>query len=633
MPKTSLYIAVSAITLGLLLAACGGSSVPTDTPEAGGTTIAPAIEADVPGISPTPSTPIDAPDATPTNMPTATPTVIPTPEAITIDIADRFQVIRESYSTEPSMKTFSLAISPDGRLAAVGGCEPEEDGNCYTLTVLRLLDIDTGATLFNLEPLAPVVDLLAFSPDGSELAIGACDLPLYLVGEMDTICDGRRLWTVDTATGEMLHKFGEFHSRITSLVWSPDGTRLYSGVEFYKKYDFVDNEITVFDTATGQRLGIIEPEVGNCSEQRIDVSPDGRFLILDLAADCGYPSFVQWWDVQDPARPKSIHQEVPANYHRLSPDGTRILTVTAKDNTLRLFDLETGKSVAGFPAVARQFYLGMVRYLDADRLLLEIDRLPQFLDLSSGKIQPAPGPALTETSRFVFAPDGRTMLSYGYIDSDGLVSPSLSLWDTPSWREAPIASYAMQDPYGVGGDPIFSRDQTRLVQVQSAGMGFVVWGSRPPEQSDALGALQDYLGLLADGEYADAASRLVLEEVPAWNTMALDRGSVATLVPEADPGDPAALLELLCTDQAFPCAPVRDVTYQAQVDEDTYLFVVTFAGPDGDVALWPPCAGVSESKFCSRRDGMFEYYVRRQTDGGYKIIGGLPPAIELRYEE
>ena len=238
-----------------------------------------------------------------------------------------YQVIRESYSPEPNMKTFVLKISPDGRTAAVGGCEPEEDGNCYTRTVLRLIDIDTGATLFNLEALAPVIDLLAFSPDGSELAIAACDLPLYLVGEMDTICDGRRLWTVDTATGEMLHRFGEFHSRITSLVWSPDGTRLYSGVEFYKKFDFVDNEISVFDTATGERLGIVEPEVGNCSEQWIDVSPDGRYLLLDLAADCGYPSFVQWWDVTDASRPRSIHQEVPARYHRLSPDGTRVLTV------------------------------------------------------------------------------------------------------------------------------------------------------------------------------------------------------------------------------------------------------------------------------------------------------------------
>jgi hypothetical protein len=30
---------------------------------------------------------------------------------------------------------------------------------------------------------------------------------------------------------------------------------------------------------------------------------------------------------------------------------------------------------------------------------------------------------------------------------------------------------------------------------------------------------------------------------------------------------------------------------------------------------------------------MFDFFVRRQADGGYKIIGGLPPAIELRYEE
>ncbi len=630
MPKLSLYIAGSALAAGMLLAACGGSPVSTAVPDAPETVSAPSVEAEVPGVSPTASTATGAPDATPTNAPTATPTAIPTPEVITIDIADRFQVLRESYSLEPEMKLFVLEISPDGRMAAVGGCEPEEDGNCYTRTVLRLVDVDTAETLFNLEPLAPVIDLLAFNPDGTALAIAACDLPLYLVGEMETICDGRRLWTVDTATGEMLHEFGDFHSRIISMVWSPDGSRLYTGVEFYKKFDFVDNEISVFDTATGKRLGIIEPEVGNCSEQWIEVSPDGRFLVLELAADCGYPSFVQWWDVVDPSRPRSVHQEVPATYHRLSPDGTRLLTVNTQDYTLRLFDLRTGEAIAGFPSIARQTSIVRIAYLDSDRLLLDINRVPLFLDLSNGEIAPAPLPAKTELSRFVLAPDGRTILSYGSIESDGLVTPSLSLWDLSTWQEAPIASYAMHNPWGVGADPIFSRDQTRLVQVQSYGVGFVVWGSRSPEQADALMALQDYLGLLVDGEYAQAASMLVVEELPAWNTMVLDQQSVIALVPEVDPADAAALLEVLCTDSAYPCAPLRDVTLQAQVDQDTYLFVVTFAGPDGQAAEWPLCARVPASKYCDRRDGMFEYYVRRLADGGYKIIGGLPPAINLR---
>jgi hypothetical protein len=164
-------------------------------------------------------------------------------------------------------------------------------------------------------------------------------------------------------------------------------------------------------------------------------------------------------------------------------------------------------------------------------------------------------------------------------------------------------------------------------------LSFIVWGSRPPEQADALRALQDYLGLLSAGEYAQAAEALTLEVTAARNTMVLDQAWVATLVPEADSSETAAMLELLCTDPVFPCAPVRDVTYQAQVDEDTYMFIVTYEGADGQVAVWPPCVGVPESKSCYRRDGMFEYYVRRQADGGYKIIGGLPPAIDLRYEE
>jgi len=404
-------------------------------------------------------------------------------------------------------------------------------------------------------------------------------------------------------------------------------------VEFYKKYEFVDNEISVFDTATGERLGIVEPEVGNCSEQYIDLSPDGRFLILDLAADCAYPSFIQWWDVQDPARPVSVHQEVPARRHRLSPDGTRILTWNTNDNTLRLFDLETGEALAGFPSIARQFTLDNVTFLDSVHAALDMSGSLQILNLDSGKIERTVQPSLTRSSEFVFAPDHRTMLSYGYIDSDGLVTPSMSLWDTSVWQETPIPAYMMHNPFGPGGRVGFSRDQTRLVDARLDYLAFVVWETRPPAQAEALDVLQQYIGLLAGGEYPEAADLLLIEEVPAWNTMVLDQASVTDLVPEVDPADAAKLLEVLCTDPTFPCAPLRELTLQAQIDAETYLFVVTFQGPDGEAMVWPLCEGVPESRSCSRRDGMFDFFVRRQADGSYAIVGGLPPAIELRYEE
>jgi hypothetical protein len=309
------------------------------------------------------------------------------------------------------------------------------------------------------------------------------------------------------------------------------------------------------------------------------------------------------------------------------------LTINANDNSLRVFELETGEAVAAFPSVARPAGLANIQYLDADRLLMDIEGEWQVLDLASGEAQAAPMPALTKTNWFVVAGDGRTMLTYGYIDSDGLVTPTLSLWDTTTWQEAPIEAYSMHDPFGLGGRPGFSDDQTRLVQRQGGGVGFVVWGSRPREQADALEVLQSYLGHLATGEYGEAADLLLIEETPAWNTMVLDQATVASFVPEADLADTAGLLEVLCTDPGFPCAPIREVTLQAQVDEDTYLFAVTFAGPDGEVAEWPLCTGVTETQFCYRRDGMFEYYVRRQADGSFRIIGGLPPAIDLRFEE
>ena len=252
-----------------------------------------------------------------------------------------------------------------------------------------------------------MIDLLVFSPDGSELAIGACDLPLYLVGEMDTICDGRRLWTVDAATGEMLHRFGEFHFRIASLVWSPDGTRLYSDVEFYKKFDFVDNAILSSIRRRASAWG--------SSSRRWATAPSSRSLCRPTDDTCcsiwpptAGPLVVQWWDVTDASRPRSIHQEVPARYHRLSPDGTRVLTVNTKDNTLRLFNIETGEAVTGFPAVAREFYLRGSGDLDSDRCGWKSTDTRQLLDFVNGKIQPAPEPGVTKTNRYVFADVGRS---------------------------------------------------------------------------------------------------------------------------------------------------------------------------------------------------------------------------------
>jgi len=117
MYRSRFSMPVGALLAALLLAACGAATA-SPTPNAADESM-PTSES-TPAIadagSPTPPPPTGAPASIPTAAPTATPTAIPTPEAITIDIADRFQVIRESYSPEPTMKTFSLEISPDGRI-------------------------------------------------------------------------------------------------------------------------------------------------------------------------------------------------------------------------------------------------------------------------------------------------------------------------------------------------------------------------------------------------------------------------------------------------------------------------------------------------------------------------------------
>ncbi len=308
------------------------------------------------------------------------------------------------------------------------------------------------------------------------------------------------------------------------------------------------------------------------------------------------------------------------------------MTLNRNDNTFKLFDLQSGDTLAGYPSIAAQFAFGTWEFLGPDRLLLSGGSEPlQVYDLTSHKFVQPIRPSYLSSGQHLISPDGRTLMTYGYIGKDTLVKPSMSLWDVQTLKETILTTFAGQDPYGFEGSlQAFSTDQTRFVMADAFAR-IVVWGTRPPEQGAALKALQDYLGLLANGDYAQAAKQLVLVQTPDVNASIYNLDTLPQLVPEADPADPSALLKALCTDPKFPCMPLKDVAYQAQVAEHTFLFVVSFAGPDGNTAVWPLCAHVPATKSCSRRDGLFEFYVRLQPDGSYGVVNGLPPSLELRY--
>jgi len=103
-------------------------------------------------------------------------------------------------------RLFSLAVSPDGRRAAVSGYG-FTGGRCH----IWVFDLVTGQVVQCLKGHADVISALAYNPTGTMLASGSNDLTI-------------RFW--DTASGAQLSAVSGPTREIYDLEWSPDGQRL-----------------------------------------------------------------------------------------------------------------------------------------------------------------------------------------------------------------------------------------------------------------------------------------------------------------------------------------------------------------------------------------------------------------------
>jgi WD40 repeat protein len=113
-----------------------------------------------------------------------------------------FRVVGSGLKAGPILKggigARTLALSPDGRVKAVGG----SDGS------IELFDARTGKTLHRLHGHTMAITSLAFSPDGRLLLSASLD-------------KDARLWSV--ATGELVHLVRWHFGPVASAVFSADG--------------------------------------------------------------------------------------------------------------------------------------------------------------------------------------------------------------------------------------------------------------------------------------------------------------------------------------------------------------------------------------------------------------------------
>jgi DNA-binding beta-propeller fold protein YncE len=482
----------------------------------------------------------------------------------------------------------------------------------------------------DLESRSPVIEVLKFSPDGRYLAAAGCDRTLVLYGQPETICDNPRAWLVDTTTGKLLFEMKGYTSNLTSMVFSPDGTKLFTSVIFSRNAGKGDYSIHIYDVPTGTVIATLDPPIQTSSSYMfyLDISPDGRYLVTDALKRGDYASFVEWWDVQDPAQPRQVatlHYSYP---HSLSPDSSQIIVQNPQDKSLHRYNLDSGALIGailppkqvglhGFDYMSRFQYVS-----DSSTLLLDYGSELDIISLDSGEmIKSIP---VDYVARYLFSPDRRLLLTSGYkFNGQGMdVAKSFSVWDTSTWQEVPKTAY-MLDDFSYAYLLAFNADQTRLFVISDfiTSNRIVTWGFPAAAQKDAEKTLLQFFDLLANGSYAQAVA------LTRW-----DQKDFADFLRKNIPGlfsgaDLTAGLEKMCTDPAFPCRPVRDVLYRSEVAPGQYMFMVDFSAPDGGVEPWPSCS--NNPPMCLYSNSMFRYVVVQRSDGSLVVSDGLPPALIL----
>ncbi|QDU21855.1 protein kinase domain-containing protein [Urbifossiella limnaea] len=173
-----------------------------------------------------------------------------------------------------------LAMSPEGRHLATAN----PDG---TTTILRLA---SPGVVF--EPKTPPARALvghdtrvvsvAYSPDGTRLASGADD--------------GVRVW--DAVTGKQLHALAVPGGKtFAALAFSPDGKHLLSAPSDVP----TDRRtpITIWEVQSGRAVGTLDGHTGPLWQ--VAFSPDGKTLV-----SAGHDATIRWWNFETRAERKSV---------------------------------------------------------------------------------------------------------------------------------------------------------------------------------------------------------------------------------------------------------------------------------------------------------------------------------------
>jgi serine/threonine protein kinase len=204
----------------------------------------------------------------------------------------------------------SAAFTPDSKRLLCAG--PDK--------ALHLYDLATGKEIRSFKGHTDWVATVAISPDGKRALSGSSDTTV-------------RVW--DLETGKELKKIAA-HTTPSRALLAPDGKH------FLTYSQNVDRKLRLWDAATYKE---VRSWVAPGDNWLVAFAPDGLGFLTITYGD----RTVHWWDLKKDKAVRSLKLAGnPLNAAGVSSDCRRLIYAVAKDNTIRLVDLGSGKEVARF---------------------------------------------------------------------------------------------------------------------------------------------------------------------------------------------------------------------------------------------------------------------------------------------